>query len=407
VYAGDGYSIPYEVATTAGLISLGLSMQALKLYLDSRYPEYARLHDWLYTPYGGLIQTTQDEADRALREELTADEPIIGEVVYQACATFGYLYFGVSQTGYAGGTNPVPPNMPLGPTSGSLETTAMATKIVILFQQTTTPTVNSPALNYSAVARTAGWSESLFGPDSTSQVVQMLKGPRPAPVTGGLLPARAACLSNSASIVGVRLYSGGSGKGQLLQVSYNGSAGDSDVPNMGVLMNAFDGGSGRSRRWLVRGVPDHIIVKGEFAPDNSFVQRLGNYTVALQGFSWQYATYTGVTQVMTIDITGLAETATPHGFPLATVVTLKNVLISATGKRVSFTGRITQAPTPTSFLLPTWPHTAGTRGTVGLAGVATATIDATTTISAVRAAERHVGRPFVQYRGRKSNAPVA
>lgn len=406
-YVGDGYTIPYQTATAAGLVSAGLVMAAFKLYLDTFHMEYSRLHDWLYTPYGSLIGASQSEADEALRDELAVVDPVSAQIVYQACAAFGHLYFGVSQVGYVGGGTLPPPNMPIGSPGNLLGVPTMPTKIVILFQQTSTPTIDSPALNYTAVQRTGGWSESLYGPDATSQVIQMLKGPRPAPVTGGLLPGRAACLSNQASIIGVRLYAGGSGKGQLLSVSYRGSAGESDIPNIGVLCSAFDGGSGHSRRWLVRGVPDGQIVNAEFAPDPSFRARLQNYFVALQGFSWKYATFGLPKKIVEIAATGVCSTDGAHAYPINTWVTVKQTTIKATGQRVGGRFKVVAPITEDTFVLSGWPHGACKSGNVGIAGEGTATIDATTTISAVRAAERKVGRPFVKYVGRKSNARPA
>lgn len=100
-YVGDGASVPW---LEAGLISTGASvlLYAYKLYLDSRWPHAFKLHDWAYTPFGGLIDCQRIEADHALYEEIAVDSPLDAWVVYLAVRAGGGPWFGRSQTGYSG-----------------------------------------------------------------------------------------------------------------------------------------------------------------------------------------------------------------------------------------------------------------------------------------------------------------
>lgn len=76
-YVGDGATVPWQV----GFPPLGELLWVYKTYLDFRWPEAFRLHDFLYTPWGQLIQVTRLEADNALREEITLGSPVDALVV--------------------------------------------------------------------------------------------------------------------------------------------------------------------------------------------------------------------------------------------------------------------------------------------------------------------------------------
>lgn len=402
-YHGDGYSIPYE-AWYVPPGNFSGNLYAFKLYLDTFHREYSRLHDWLYTPYGALINVTQEEADLALREELSAVDPVSGEVVYRACATFGHNYFGVSMVGYEG----TPPdrsggNMGLANPSESINSggTGMAIKAVILFQQTTQATTAAPSLGYVTIPRTAGWSESLYGPDSPGDITALLKGPR-SPLKP-LLEARAALLGAAGRIIGVRLYQGGAGKGQLLNATYAGTASvGSDMPSVALLLSATNRISGLSRRWMIRGIPDVNVEEGEFSPGPAIIPRLQTYFAALAGFGWMGSVNSNTVKIRSITVGGVVTTVTPHGFAQFAVPTFKQVLVTATGKRVGGQYKIsTLNPDPTVFTIQDWGEGAATGGTVGFDTLAFQQFT-NSDISIVRATARKVGRPFAAFRGRAS-----
>lgn len=401
-YVGDGYSVPWEVAAPGAEI-FPLTLYTYKAYLDERWKEFSRLHDWLYTPYGKLINATQVEADDALQEELAAVSAVDAVIVGNACRYFGNIFFGTSQVGYFGEQGSILANNIVNaePTT-TQETFKMPTKIVILFQQSTTPGASAPAINYAPVVRVGGWSESLYGPDSISAVIAGLKGPR----TGGILPlldARAGMLTTGASIIGVRLYGGGSGKGSLLAASVKGNNGFSDQPNVCLQMSATSLTSGQSRRWTVRGYPDADIKFGEYDPAVAgSTDRIRSYFQSLADFGWLEQTNTNQVTLFNIDATGLVKANAVIGFNIGNIVTLKNVTISATGNRkggkfvVEAGGSLN-----TEFKIKGWTSGAGTGGTASITGSAFTSFT-TATLSVVRASIRKIGRPFAAYRGRKS-----
>lgn len=115
-YIGDGASVPWQVALSAGL-PIGLTMFMYKAYLDVRWPHAFKLHDWCYTPYGGLINCTREEADQALFELIAVDSPIDAAIVFAAVTVGGGPWFGHATAGYSGIQAPMPvDNMPSTPT---------------------------------------------------------------------------------------------------------------------------------------------------------------------------------------------------------------------------------------------------------------------------------------------------
>ena len=100
-YQGDGASVPWEVALPISL-PVGFTFWTYKQYLDLRWPEAFRLHDWLYTPYSIAINATREEADAALREEIAVDSVADAAIVYAAVRAGGFPFWQVSQTGYGG-----------------------------------------------------------------------------------------------------------------------------------------------------------------------------------------------------------------------------------------------------------------------------------------------------------------
>lgn len=398
--------MPYEVATYDS-VPLGFTMWGYKAYLDSRYLEYSRLHDWLYTPYGKLINATQEEADDALYEELATQSVADAIVVANACRAGGALYFGSSQVGYFGEQGDTFANnmglAPLATTSNG--GSAVATKIVMLFQQTTLPSPPEASVNYAAPIRTAGWSESYAGPDNIQTVIDILTKSQSFGVAGAL-QARASILCNSASIIGVRLYKGGAGKGQLLNYAINGFNGLGGQPGDSVQVSATSNTTGQSRRWQLRGQTDRDLVGGEWDPDDDTVQRFKNYFTSIAQLGWMAQTNTSQATIFDVTPGGLvtAEAAVPYA--IGNLITVKNTTIVDTSKRIGGRFRVSAiGPGNGQFTLADWPDVYTQGGTVSIVGREFQTFSGST-LSVVRATFRKVGRPFAGYRGRRSRRPA-
>src|SRR5260221_12795330 len=97
-YFGDGATVPWDLVPPPG----GQLLYVYKLYLDARWPQAFRLHDWCYTPLGAMIQVTREEADHALFEIIARDSLNDATIVYTACRLGGGEFFGTSLTGLNG-----------------------------------------------------------------------------------------------------------------------------------------------------------------------------------------------------------------------------------------------------------------------------------------------------------------
>jgi len=402
-YVGDGFSVPYQYGLPLGSV-VWASLYAYKAYLDANVPEAARLHDWLFTPYGpGLIGCTQDEADQALREEVSAFSPADGENVFFWCQTFGAPYFGQSTVGY------VPPLLPPGgdniggaPPGRLLQMADY--KVVMLLQQRTTPTRSSQTLQYAGSSRTAGWSESFYVANTSIAALQvMLKGPRTAPTVPPILPARATCLPQAAQVLGARVYESGVGRGTFLAATYPGTWTLADVPSSALLCQTTSTASINVRRFTMRGIPDDQVQEGEFAPTPEYVTQIKTYFDSLTGTAFRGRLPSPTFEIFDITENGLATLRTPHAFNLGQFVTVYNS-VTEEGNRRGGEYRISAVgPTNTQLTLQGWLWGATTGGTLTqpVYGLVPVEMGAT---SAVRISGHKVGRPFFGYRGRKSKA---
>lgn len=403
-YVGDGYSIPWQTGLFVSPL-IGWTLQTWKSYLDTYYLEPSRLHDWLYTHYGpDLIQCTQEEADLALREEMLAAgiDAAQAEVVYQACHIGGSPWYGVSSVGYVS-----PPLDGDGSNIGgapSLREGVMANwKVVVVFQQTTAGTSNQPSIGYATVPRTAGWSESHWQGGSTINEVQArLFGPRTDTMASAILPARAGALNQRASILGVRLYEGGVGRGQFIARVYTGFAGGGDVPSMSLLCASTNASTPSVRRFTMRGMPDGQIVDGEFAPTTEYTQALRVYFQSLVNTSFTGRDPVTELSVFNISNAGLVTYFVAPAYAVGTIITVKQTVDSNGFRRTGQFQVASVGPLGTQLTLAAWPYGACTNGKTSVPTTSLYAIGLNSTV-AVRASNHKVGRPFAGYRGRNSN----
>lgn len=403
-YQGDGASVPWEMMA----VPFNLYLWAYKQYLDSLWPEAFRLHDWLYTPYGTLINATQEESDLALFEEIAVGSPADAVIVYNAVRLGGGLYFGRSQTGYS------TRNMALAP-AFSFGDPSMAIKVVMQFQVTTNDQAgnNAGSIGYTRRGHIGGWTEHVwYNGDTLSDLRTLLYstnfyGP-------GLCLARARLLPKSALVYGVKLYKGGAGRGQTEGRSFPGNSSyDTDIPQMAALCRGGSTGFAVSRVFEVRCIPDDMVTSGEFSPTTSYASNFAAYFNQLGGFSFLANDPTNVANPIfelfqfsdgTAPYTNYAIVTLngPNSFALNDIVTLNQVL-DANGVRRSFTGSvIAPGPGANQFKLGGWTFGPATGGTATLKSKGIFNLDPNG-FSVSRITTRKVGRPFEKYVGRRSS----
>jgi hypothetical protein len=270
-----------------------------------------------------------------------------------------------------------------------------------------------PFINYAPRLHLGGWTESLIWPDNNvSTLLDALKGN--GPYFPGLLPTRAFLLANGADIVGVRLYQGGAGKGQSYAFAYPGnSTFEADNPQQALLCKCGSAGGAVVRRFTLRGVPDSQIALGEFGPNSGFAsaiqvyfQQLANWGFNAFDPSVAQPTIFTITQVAPVPPattpTGLVTLVGPmQPFAIGNQVKVSKT-IDANDNFVSGTfAVVTIGPGGNQFSLGNWTAGNCTKGKVGTKAK-TFFMISTPTCGVSRLVTRKVGRPFEQYRGRRS-----
>ena len=406
-YVGDGASVPWQVALPFSLPA-GLTMWAYKQILDYEYPDGFKLHDWCYTPYGALIGVTRDEADSALKEYIDRRSIADGFIVYAAVRAGGGPYFGVSQTGYSGPQASKPtPNIPSLPIT--VKGPQMSIKVVIVFQQVTQKGADAPLLGYVGAQHIAGWSEHVWFPsDNLDDCLTALRGPALVNGEQPLLYTRSLCLSNNASILGVRLYQGGAGRGAFYPMGFAGSGGAEDIPQMALLCAAVSGGTPSVRRFTLRGIPDGQVVNGEFSPTTDFYSRLDMYFGSLTNFGFKGANpvtkypIASIVQQAGPALVGLVTLMGNNQFAVSQFVTI-NQTLDVNGNRLGGQFMVSAVgPLNNQFSIAGWNQGNTQGGTVSIPGNAVFPFSGGGNVNVERITTRRVGRPFGLYRGRRS-----
>lgn len=287
----------------------------------------------------------------------------------------------------------------------------MAIKVVILFELVTrqrAPDAQCPSgaenIGYTERTHVAGWSESCWwDTDNVAALMNALR--RGVGGKGGLLPTRAGLLPASGAIIGVRLYKGGAGRGQSYAMSFPGFWTIADVPQMALLCKTGPVDFAVTRRFVLRGIPDNFVHSGEFCATRNFATGVAEYFKALSNFSF-LANDPDAPKipVFSISATGLVTAVgATQPFFVNQLVTINRTL-DAHGDLRSFSGHVASiGPLGNQFTLANWNIGATTGGTAATKG--TKLFDMSDAVSAVsRVVVRKVGRPFEQYRGRRSKS---
>jgi hypothetical protein len=295
----------------------------------------------------------------------------------------------------------------------------MSIKCVIIFQMNTNvlpnvvagglvvglgqQIISAPAIGYTSRTHVGGWSESvLWLSDSVADLQTALRtGFAGAPA---LLPARAALLPSTAGIVGVRFYQGGAGKGQTYGYSYPGDPSqETDIPQVAVLCKGGPTSFAVTRRWTLRGVPDNQVTAGEFTPTQDYTNRVATYFSAMGNFGFRGIDPTiAPTPLLNVNAAGLfSANVVNQPFAVGNIVTISKAL-NAQGNFRKFVGQVTAiGPLNNQFTMAAWPFGACTGGTARVKTTGVFYLTSQNSV-VVRALVRKIGRPFEQYRGRRS-----
>jgi len=272
----------------------------------------------------------------------------------------------------------------------------MPYKYSLLFQLNTTPTNLARAS-----AHIAGWSETVWD-DSGNVGIGAL---------ADLATKRALMLPISAKIVGYRvqqftivgnqLVPGGTASGAF---NFPGNPiYVTDLPQVAVQLKAQAAGAPNTRRFTLRGMPDDIMRGGEYQPDAGFAGKMTQYTDMLVTGGWDFVGR-DLSQA-SVRILGI----------LARVVTTQNPMVgAAVGDfvRLLKVRDENRRPVTGTYAIETILGNAYTLRNLdpdvkaGASGRIRRDLIAFRAIGSVevaRALVKKVGRPFEQYRGRRSS----
>lgn len=279
----------------------------------------------------------------------------------------------------------------------------MPWKITMLLQQATGLGAGGPP----GQQHLGGWSESVYSIASNiAEVRNMLYNPG---VWGlGLCPARAVLMSGGGQIVGTRIASvlPRTGRTQTSGRSFIPPfSAQTDVPQMALMCTVGAVGSPNTRRFTLRGIPDNMVTFGEYNPTTlyrdwvlAYFNELRNWSFVGQDLAQPFL------QVNSISATGTVLLAAPRPPGFGGLLKFSQLLIPGTGIKIGGRFKIaTVGPGANEFDLLNYPGPATTGGTVQMIVYSIYPMDGANA-TADRAAVRKVGRPFGQYRGRRSKS---
>lgn len=250
----------------------------------------------------------------------------------------------------------------------------------------------------SGVPRIGGWSESwYYNGDESAALTAMTK-------KGGLCELRANLLPRTGLVVGERtqiVEPAPVGASTTHNVSFPGGNDETDIPSMALLVSLPAAGSQNIKRLILRGLPDINVDDGEFVPVNGYDKRLTAFIKGTAGFAFRGTDFTNHNVPVRDQLNnGRFTTVTPHGFQVGDTVKYTRGK-AVNGDLVSFTAKVTAIPTQFTFDSYVFEVPAESRGGSVRKFSYIYPVPNVNAFEVERAINRKVGRPFLQFRGRR------
>lgn len=246
-----------------------------------------------------------------------------------------------------------------------------------------------------ASTRYGGFSESYWNATDL---------PPSSPALQNLLNKRAAMLPTTTTIVGYRQSDADRGfRTRVYRVNKPGlwTANDGDLPSMALQLQQ-SANTGAVLRPILRGLPDSLVVAGEYKPSIAWDKALGEFMNSLLG--WYSRTREGAgggIDILSITAEGVLTTAQDVvGAALGQMVTVTRPSAAMRG-RFGGNYKIAAFTNLRSFTLQGWEGGASTKGKVRALGFVNS-LYGDFPYKAVQAINRKVGRPFFQFAGKGS-----
>lgn len=254
--------------------------------------------------------------------------------------------------------------------------------------------VSNSSASGGASTRTGGWSESIYN-------IQ-----EPAAARNEFLDycsLRAAILPKGFAIVGQRFQIVDGPSSTLGRRFPAPNAFASDCPQIGLQLKAQAGGTVNVRRWTFRGIPDEMVVEGEYQPTDWYRGAVLNAAGFITGGNWRFSAKVltwPILDLVGITDAGLLTTVLEHGFVPGNAVELLRCK-DAYGRSVRGDFIVTDPVVGNSATLANYKKPAVVSGQVRRLTYGFLTIDGTT-LEVQRVVVKKVGRPFGGYSGRRS-----
>jgi hypothetical protein len=270
-----------------------------------------------------------------------------------------------------------------------------------LFDVTTNPTNLSIAS-----AHSGGWSESHWSPNTLPADSGYIRDW--AQYRARLLPSEASIVGfrlENFSIVGNKLLPGGTAGGKFQYPGVYG--GDLNLPQDAISCAGASATSTNSAKFNLRCIPDSQIVNGEFQPGSGYLSALNAFLANLVNAVWGFigrVKSNPSAQVMGIASGGVVTLSANVGGAPGNGFLRLNRVYDTLGNPVKGTFPMTNVAGPVYTVSGLGATTVSKpSGTARLDGLS---FYAYGTTSIGRACSRKIGRPFEQYRGRRSKARV-
>jgi hypothetical protein len=269
----------------------------------------------------------------------------------------------------------------------------------MLFQLTTEPVQTTKAISHTAGWSESHWRQTLLPPESQA-LTRLLRA------RAGLLPLEGAMVGmriGNFTIQGNRLLPGQTSIRKFLMPGSGTFR--TDVPQMALELGGSTSGL-NSSKFSVRGVPDGQVVNGEYSPTDIWGQQLQEYQNALTVDGWQMlgrVLSNPTFKIVSISALGVCTLSVAAPFPNGSQIRLLRVK-DEDGFPISGVFNASQVQGST-FVLDGWPAATIVKNS-GSCRVDAIDLFTFVEVNPSRIVVRKVGRPFEQYRGKRSRRRV-
>ncbi len=210
---------------------------------------------------------------------------------------------------------------------------------------------------------------------------------------------RAALLPSNCSLLEAVLYDGGSGTGVSVPCQFPGGNYTTDQVNIALLCTSQNTTAAHQSRFWIHNLPDIMVQGGEYTPTAAYAQAVQAYFTELGFYKYRGQIPANQRTIFKVAANGLVTTTTPHPFAVGQMIHVNRVYLGNGRKKGGIFTVSDVGPLNTNFTIAGWTFGDGKGGTVFTATYDTLRLQ---NCVAVRAGTRKVGRPFGEYRGRKS-----